>query len=205
MPGTEIMARAVTYYYALASPWSYLGGPRLVEIAEHTGATVHYKPVYVPRLFPATGTLALRDRPPLRQAYRLVELKRWRERLGMPLNGEPRFFPVNESRAARMVIVARREGENAAHLTNALMRAVWAEERDIADAPTLVEIASACGLDGAALIEAAEAAEVVAAYEDDTEEAIERGVFGVPSYVLGTEVFWGQDRLDFVQAALAAD
>ncbi len=196
------MGRIIDYYYALASPWTYLGGPRLDRIAADAGASVNFKPVDLGEVFPVSGGLPLAKRAPQCQAYRLVELARWRDYLGVALNVEPAFFPVNEMLAARMVVAARRAGADAGRLSNAILRAVWAEERNIADAETLAAIAGENGLDGDVLLAEADTEAVAGEYAADTAEAIERGVFGAPSYIYRGELFWGQDRLDFLERAL---
>jgi 2-hydroxychromene-2-carboxylate isomerase len=196
------MPRVVTVYYALQSPWTYLGWARFRELAARTAAEVRYRPIRMAPLFAASGGLPLARRPPQRQAYRLMELRRWRERLGLPLNLHPKHFPVDEALAAAMVIAYGRQGGDVGRLSQAMMTAVWAEERDLADRPTLLAIAAEQGVDGA-LLEAAEGAAVQADYQANTDAAIAAGLFGVPSFVIGDELFWGQDRLDFVAEALA--
>jgi len=198
------MAKTIDYYHSLISPWSYLGGPRLGDIAAAAGATVNVKPIDLARVFPVSGGLPLAKRADQRRAYRLAELARWRDHLGMPLNIEPRSFPAAEGLAARTVIAARQAGADAARLSNAILRAVWAEQRDIADRETLVAICAETGHDGAALTAAAETDAIAAIYAADTSEAIARGVFGAPTYVFEGELFWGQDRLDFLARALDA-
>ncbi|MCH7931536.1 MAG: 2-hydroxychromene-2-carboxylate isomerase [Proteobacteria bacterium] len=196
------MTKTVDYHYSLMSPWSYLGGPRLDRIAAAAGATVNFKPINLGKVFPATGGLPLAKRAPERQAYRMAELGRWRDHLGMLLNLEPRHFPAPEALAACMVIAARRAGADAGRLTNAIMRAVWAEERNIAEAETLRAIAGENGIDGDALLAEAETEVVADEYAADTDEAIARGVFGAPTYIYEGELYWGQDRLDFLERAL---
>ena len=120
----------------------------------------------------------------------------------MALNVEPAFFPVNEMLVARMVVAARRAGAGAGRLSNAILRAVWAEERNIADAETLTAIAGENDMDGAALLAAAKSAEVANHYAADTTEAVELGAFGAPTYVSAGQLYWGQDRLDFLSRAL---
>lgn len=197
------VSKRVDVYYSLASPWTYLGWRRFRDIVARTGAEATYKPVSLARVFPVSGGLPLPKRAPQRQAYRMMELKRWSAHLGIPINFEPRHFPVDEGLAARMVIAHRQRGGDPAPLSGAILAAVWAEERDIADPATLRAIAAAEGLDGAALLAAAEDEAARAAYAADTEEAIERGVFGAPTFIVDGELFWGQDRLDFVERALA--
>ncbi len=198
------MSKVIDYYFSLISPWSYLGGDRLAEIARRHGAAINVKPVDYGRIFPASGGLPLAKRAPQRQAYRLVELRRWRDHLGADLKLEPQFFPVDETLAAGMVAAVRLAGGDALPLSQALLRAVWAEERNIADRETLAAIAAAEGHDAETLLAAAEGPEARRARADDTEEALARGVFGAPSYVYAGEIFWGQDRLDFLDRALAA-
>ena len=197
------MSKEVTIYYALQSPWTYLGWARLRELVARTGAAAHYRPIQSGPLFEASGTLPLAKRPRQRQAYRLMELRRWRDRLGIPLDLHPKYFPVDESLAARMAIAHRQNGGDVAALSDAMMRAVWAEERDLAGRATLLEIAREQGADGPALLAAAQTPAVQEKYDANTRAAIDQGVFGMPTFVIDDELFWGQDRLDFVARALA--
>lgn len=197
------MSKTIDYYFSLISPFTYFGGPRLVEIAGRHDAAIAYKPVRLARIFPASGGLPLAKRAPQRQAYRLIELARWRDHLGMPLILHPAHFPADETLAAKLVIAALRQGADAGALIQAILRAVWSEERDIADRETLRAVAGENGLDGATLLAAADDPSVAKDYEANTDEALDRQVFGAPSYYYRNEVFWGQDRLDFLERALA--
>ena len=196
------MGRRVDVYYSLASPWTYLGWDRFRAIAARAGAEAVYKPVSLAKIFPVSGGLPLPKRAPQRRAYRLMELRRWSEHLDIPINFEPKYFPVDDGLAARAVIAHRERGGDPAPLSGAILAALWVEECDIADPGTLVTIADRLGLDGAALITAADDEATQATYEADTREAIGRGVFGAPTFVVDGELFWGQDRLDFVERAL---
>ena len=196
------MAKSIDYYFATGSPWSYLGHARLLALARQHGASVVPKPMNLGEVFPVSGGLPLPKRSPQRQAYRLTELRRWSDFLGMPINIQPRFFPCNGDLAATWVLAAAATDiAQALALTGAIGRALWEEERDIADAATLAAVATACGLDAAAL--AARAPDMSARYAALTQEAIARGVFGAPTYVVEDELFWGQDRLDFLARKLA--
>jgi 2-hydroxychromene-2-carboxylate isomerase len=197
------MSKVVDYYYTPASPWTYLGHQRFEAIARRHGATIQYKPVDYGKIFPLSGGLPLGKRAPQRQAYRLAELKRWREFLAVPLNIQPKYHPVASDLAAQLIIATERTGAPAGPLSYALMRACWAEERNISDADTLVAVATEQGLDGAKLIAIARTPEITMLYEALTREAIDRQVFGAPFYVYKNEPFWGQDRLDFLDRALA--
>ncbi|HSD41894.1 MAG TPA: 2-hydroxychromene-2-carboxylate isomerase [Burkholderiales bacterium] len=199
------MSRSVDYYFSIASPWSYLGHGRFMELTAKHGVPANVKPVDYGRIFPVSGGLPLKQRAPQRQAYRLVELARWRDFLGLPLTLEPKFFPFPADAAARAVIAADIEKGPAAamRLAYALMRGCWVEDRNVGDADTVRAIVIEQDIDPAALGEVAVAADAQAKYELYTEEAIARGVFGAPSYVVGDEIFWGQDRLDFLDRRLA--
>lgn len=199
------MTLTVDYFMTPVSPYVYLGHQRLRQLCARTGATLRLRVVDLGKVFPVSGGVALKDRAPQRQAYRLQELARWRDFLGMPLTLQPRYFPVPPAAASTLILAAaERHGQDIAlDLAFDCLRAVWAEERNIADADTLREIAQARGLDGAALLTQAASDGIAATFAQHTDEAIARGVFGAPTYALGNELFWGQDRLDFVERALA--
>ena len=196
------MAKTVDFYFALPSPWTYLAGPRFRELVQRNNLDVKWKPFDVSRVFGLTGTKPVKERPPQIQANRLTDLARWRSFLDMELHLEPKFFPVNPSPAAHMVISALQNGANVMDLANAYMTAVWVEERDIADPNTIIAIANEQGLDGAALFDQIENAAVLEELEENTQEAIARNVFGTPTWIYENELFWGQDRLDFLSRAI---
>jgi 2-hydroxychromene-2-carboxylate isomerase len=196
------MAQRIDYFFALGSPWAYLGHRRFLDIAAKAGREIRFMPCITGKLFPAAGTLGLKDRPQARKTYRMAELKRWREHLGMPLTLEPAYFPADENLAARTVIAVQERGLDCGALAETYMRVVWAEEKNIADPEVIDEIAAAHGHDGPGLREAAEARTVGERYEEFTEEAVAASVFGYPTYIVDGEMFWGQDRLDFVARAL---
>lgn len=196
--------KAVDYYFSPASPWTFLGHARFEEIARRTGAQIRVRPVDLGVIFPQSGGLPLGKRATQRQAYRLMELARWKERLGVPLKLQPTHFPVDANPAAQRIIAAEALGVEAQmKLAGAIMRALWVEDKNIADATTLASIAAAQGLPSATL--AADGGAAKAKYDAFTQEALKRGVFGAPTYALEAELFWGQDRLDFVERALGRD
>ncbi|HEV3178326.1 MAG TPA: 2-hydroxychromene-2-carboxylate isomerase [Stellaceae bacterium] len=197
------MSKDVAYYYTPASPWTYLGHQRFEAIAQRHGATIHYKPVDYGKIFPLSGGLPLGKRAPQRQAYRLAELKRWRDFLGVPLTLQPKYHPVASDLAAQLIIAAEHAGAQPGPLSLALMRACWAEDRNISDAETLAAVATEQGLDGVKLVASARTPEIVMLYEALTRDAIDRQVFGAPFFIYKDEPFWGQDRLDFLDRALA--
>lgn len=194
--------RSIAYYFTIASPWSYLGHQRLKEITTKAMADIDLRPCDFGAIFKVSGGLPLKQRPPQRQAYRLIELKRWSAHLDVPINRNPKHFPVDDTLANLMVIAARSLNGDAFGLALALMQGVWTEEQDVADTHTLNEIALTCGMDGKALLEEADKPETQAIYDANTTEAIGRQIFGAPTYALKDELFWGQDRLDFLERAL---
>jgi carboxymethylenebutenolidase len=196
------MAESVDYYLTLNSPWSYLGHGRLADLAEAHGLAVRVHPVDFGTIFPATGGLPLGKRSPERQAYRLQELARWPKILGVPINVQPKFWPADETLGAGMVRAAEESGAGGLALAGALLRAVWAEDRNIADSETLLAVASDCGLDGGSLMEEAGTQAMAERRAADSREAIERGVFGAPTYIVDGQLFWGQDRLDMLKLLL---
>ena len=198
------MPKLIDYYFTPISPYTYLGHERFLEIAARHGATVAVKPVDYGRIFPVSGGLPLKQRAPQRQAYRLIELERWSKHLGKAFNVKPKFFPVSPDAASKWIIAAQARGAaDALRLAGALLRAVWVEERDISDEPTLASIATGERLDPALLAGGAASPDTASRYDALTQEAIERQIFGAPTYVYREEPFWGQDRLDFLDRALA--
>ncbi len=198
------MNRVIDYYFTPVSPWTYLGHERFTVLAKEAGATVRVRPVDMGAVFAVSGGLPLGQRPAQRRAYRLVELERFSRHLGVPLNLQPRFFPVPADPAAKLIsAVALHDDEDTAlRFCAAVFRAVWQQDRDISSPEVLTQIVGECGL-AAERIAQSSSEEVKAIYEENTRQAIEAQVFGAPSYVLGGEIFWGQDRLDFLQRALA--
>ena len=198
------MGKTVTYFLTPVSPWCYLGHERLVALAKARGAQIDIKPIDLGRVFSVSGGLPLSKRAPQRQAYRLAELARWAAFLNLPLNLQPKFFPAPPEQASRLIIAARTGlGDAAAErLAGAIMRALWAEEKNIADDATLVQLADLCGFDGRMLLKSAETTGVQEQLDKNTDEAIAANVFGSPWYVVDGEGYWGQDRLDFVERAL---
>lgn len=199
------MSKTCEYFFAPHSPFAYLGHERFVALAEKYNVQVLAKPFDLSKIFGVSGGLPLAKRAPQRQAYRLKELARWSEFLGKPMILQPTYFPVNSDSAARMIIAAQLAHGTAASLklAGAVMRGVWEEQKNIADADTLAAIANALGHDGAALLKSSETASIQAEFDRFTDEANAASVFGAPWFVVDGEGYWGQDRLDFVERAFA--
>jgi len=192
------MAR-IDYFFGVFSPWTYLAGQRLEEIATRHGAQIVYKPLDLIALFARTGGTAPAQRPQCRMDYRMQELKRWSAKLGMAMDFTPPFFPTNPAPASYAIIAAQQAGGgDLGGLSHAITRACWAEGKDIAQDEVIREALEANGFSGdlvtSGLFEGA------LTYERNLQEAVDRGAFGAPFYIVAEsdERFWGQDRLEFL-------
>lgn len=185
----------IDYYFSTVSPFTYLAGTRLEEIAAKHGATISYKPLDILGLFDRTGGQRLPDRHESRKDYRLQEMRRQSRKAGLPINLHPLFWPVNPAPSSYAIIAAAKAGGgDLGGLVHAFTRACWAEEKSIAEDEVVKDLLAAHGFDP----KLADTGMFMAAdvYANNLEEAVTKGVFGAPFYVVGAEKFWGQDRLD---------
>ncbi|MEO0566581.1 MAG: 2-hydroxychromene-2-carboxylate isomerase [Pseudomonadota bacterium] len=186
----------IDYYFSTISPYSYLAGTRLEDVAGKHGATITYKPLDIMGLFARTGGTPPKDRHVSRQAWRAEELPRQARKLGMPLKLKPAHWPTNQAPAAYAIIAAQDAGGgDLASLSHSILRACWAEEKDVSDDSVIKTCLEAAGFDpslaDSGLLSGART------YEKNLEDAVSANVFGAPFYVVDTgQNFWGQDRLD---------
>ena len=200
------MPSTVDFYFSPVSPWTYLGMPRFRAMTAKYGAEVSYKPVDMVQLFASAGVKPVKERPEPIRRNRMTELGRWCRHLGMELNLEPKYFPTSALLANKMIIAAVLAGDKARDvgaLAEGYLRACWVEERNLAEEATVVAVADECGFEGRSLREAAKRPAIAAAFAANTKEALARYVWGSPSYVVDGELFFGQDRLFFVEEKLA--
>ena len=199
------MTLHIDYYASLNSPWTHLGAQRIEDFSARYGATLRIYPVDFGNIFAASGGLPLPRRSPQRRAYRMMELPRWRDFLGIPINLEPKHFPSDESLSSSCVIALRETAGDAIaiQVAHRVLKAVWEEELNPGDPEVLGKLIRTCDLDPKAVLALAADPQWAARRQADTQAALDRGVFGAPSYVIGGEIFWGQDRLDFVERRLA--
>ncbi|MDO5613040.1 MAG: 2-hydroxychromene-2-carboxylate isomerase [Paracoccus sp. (in: a-proteobacteria)] len=194
----------IDYYLATISPWCYLAGDRLEQIAARHGASISYHPLDPMQMFQRSGGQPLADRPQARKDYRLQELTRWSAHLDMELNLHPTFFPANCAPSSYAIIAAQESGADVGPLVRAFLRAVWVENRDIADDAVIRDILHAQGFDP----KLADSGLFVGAeiYGRNLEQAVDAGVFGLPFYIVREtgQRFWGQDRLAFLDSHLAS-
>ncbi|MGL4575903.1 MAG: 2-hydroxychromene-2-carboxylate isomerase, partial [Burkholderiaceae bacterium] len=176
--------KTIDYYLFPQSPYAYMGHDRVVAMAAKAGAQIRIKPMDAAKVFPVSGGLPLPKRAPQRVAYRMIELKRWRDYLGLPMHVEPAFFPVAGDPAGRMIcIAASMDAGKAVTLAGEILKCVWERQENIADDTVLARCATAAGFDGAALLATSKEPAAQAAYDKSTQEAIDAQVFGAPSYV----------------------
>ena len=193
----------IDYFFATISPYTYLCGVRPAEIASAHGATMTYRPVDLMKVFSRTGGQPPAERHPNRQAYRAQDMRRRAAMTGMPMTAKPAFFPTNPAPSSYAIIAAQDAGGgDMAALVAAITRACWAQDRNIADDEVIRDCLGQAGFDPAladkGLLAGAEA------YHRNTEEAVRLGVFGAPFFITdGDERFWGEDRLDDLEAHLA--
>ncbi|SDD51696.1 2-hydroxychromene-2-carboxylate isomerase [Belnapia rosea] len=199
------MGLHIDYYASLNSPWTHLGAARIEALAAQHGASLRIWPVDFGTIFAGSGGLPLPKRSPQRQAYRLQELARWREALGIPIQIQPKHFPAKELPAAACVIAVRETMGDAPaiRLAHRVLKACWEDDLDPGEEATLVRLIGEVGLDGEAVLALGKEPRWAEMRTADSERALARGVFGAPSYVIGDDIFWGQDRLEFVAKRLA--
>jgi 2-hydroxychromene-2-carboxylate isomerase len=197
----------IEYYFSFLSLWTYMGSQRLRELAKQHDAQIAYKPIDLMRLFSVSGGVAVRQRPIQRQAYRLLEMERWRRLRGLPVVRHPRFYPADPSLAHRVLLAAVEEQQQQQQQDSEAVHdfalrgsaAVWAREMDIGDDATVVALADEAGLDGRHLVDRAKKDAILGSREAAlTEEVISKKFFGAPVYVYKDEPFWGQDRLEML-------
>ena len=196
------MSRTIDYYFSFSSPWAFIGHDRLAAVARRHGATLAWYPVLLGDLFAQTGGLPLPRRHPARQRYRMVELQRWRHRLGLDFNLRPAFWPFDATLADKVLIAALEAGHAVDPFARRVFAGVWQRQENLADPDTLRAVLAEVGLPGDLVAQAA-GENIVGLYARNHDRAIAADVFGSPSYVLEGEVFWGQDRIDLLDEALS--
>ena len=182
------------------SPWTFLGHKRINKIASENNCELILMPVNYGEIFPATGGLPVNKRPIQRQKYRLQELSRWSEFLKVKLNTEPKFFPSRSLLPSLAIISAKMlKYDNVMDIAYRIMEALWVKELDIDDEETLKSIISKLIPTAEELIDFSKQEKVSNEIKKNTEKALKSSVFGAPTYIIDEQVFWGQDRLDFVE------
>jgi 2-hydroxychromene-2-carboxylate isomerase len=195
----------IEYFMSPGSPWSFLGHKRFIEIVNRFNVNVNMYPVNYGEIFPLSGGVPVSKRPIQRQSIRLQELKRWGDFLKISLNPEPKFFPSKSLLPSLIIIASQLKKTNQAFdLANNIMSALWVENLNIDDEDTLINILKKMDLDADEILNYAKTKECEDAMKSGTRLAIEKGVFGAPTYIVNDQIYWGQDRLDFVERHLSS-
>ncbi len=187
----------IDYYYTLMSPWAYLGAQRFYDLQNKHNFEINHYPLDISKLFSLTGGIPLRKRSEQRKAVRMMELQRWKKKLKLPLNFNPKYFPIPNTETASCMILSIKDSKIKNFLSLDLLKCVWIEEKDIGDVKTLLKVCNNLQLDGKKILE--ESKNYIDYYNSLPDIAAKHNIFGSPSYVLNDEVFWGQDRLDLLE------
>jgi len=187
----------IDYYYTLMSPWAYFGAQRFYDLQNKYNFEINHYPLDISKLFSLTGGIPLRKRSEQRKAVRMMELRRWKKKLNLPINFSPKYFPSSDIVKASCMILSIKEHNMQNILSLNFLKCVWVEEKDIGDIKTLLEVCKKIGLDGDEILE--KSTDFEKNYNSLAYTAAKLNIFGSPSYVLNHEVFWGQDRLDLLE------
>ena len=190
----------IEYYYSVASPYTYMGISRFQELVKKYSLEVVEKPFdLVGKVFPETGGVPVPKRHPARQKYRLLEIERFGKKLNLKINKQPKFFPpADPHKAALFTIATIMNGENL-NFGKEVLTKLWADQQDISQDSVLEDICKKMNINFIDLKKQAESQDIKHIYDLNSQEAIDKGVFGAPSFILNNELFWGQDRLDFLE------
>lgn len=197
-----MQTKTIDYFFWTSSVWTYLGHKRFLDLVAQTGAKIRFRPVRKENLLASAGGAVVGPLGAPRLAYHSTELARWTRRLSIKINAKPHHLPNSEEKALRLLAAADEEGRDIGMLADAIMRALWVEDRDIADEPTLIEIASSVGFEPKSVSAWMANTEAATILDHNAEAALSAGVFGAPSYLFNDEIFWGQDRLGQLSEAL---
>ncbi len=190
----------IEYYYSVASPYAYLGVNKFQELVKKYSLEVDEKPFdLVGTVFPATGGVPVPKRDPSRQAYRLLEIERYGKKLKINIKKQPKFFPPSDPHKAALFAIAAIKNGPSLDFGKSVLAKLWSEEQDISSDSTLETICKDLGMSFADLKKDAENEAINSVYLSNSKEAIRKGVFGAPSFIINNELFWGQDRLDFLE------
>jgi 2-hydroxychromene-2-carboxylate isomerase len=196
------MSDSIDYYFTCHSPFTWFGHNAFVEVAKKHDKTINYKPVNLMEVWKVSGAVAPPQRPPMRQRYRLVELRRVAEYRGLTVIPQPDSFPTNPERADLCCAVLVQQGSDPGPFLFSVGEALWAQDRQIADESLLAELLDKAGHTGQEVVAASKESSMAEIRSANAQEAVEMDVVGVPSYVYQGEVFWGQDRIDYLDHVL---
>ena len=202
--GNTLLAESIDYYFTSISPFAWLGQKTLVDIANRNGKKINYRPVNMAGVWEVSGSVPLNQRSETRRRYRLIELQRIAEQRGLVLNTQPGNFPTDPELADRCIIAIGEIGGDPGEFYFKAGEALWRDERQIVDADTLGELLQATGFDPELVLKNANDKKSAEIRENNTRDAVAADVIGAPAYVYRGEVFWGQDRLELLEAMIVS-
>lgn len=197
--------RTIDFYFSFISLYTYIGYEAFQALVEKYDLEVNYKPIDLHAIFAAGGGLPVTKRPPQRQAYRFVEMQRWALTRNIPLVLKPKHHPSNPEIGHRMLLAAMAQGQDIREFIHNALKILWVDDQNIEDPEIIVAAANRAGLDGSALLEQSQAAEIQTKVDALTQEAVTRQVFGTPFFFYKDEPFWGQDRLEMLEDLIRSD
>lgn len=198
------MSDTIDYYFTSISPFAYLGHKKMMEIAQANGKSVNFKPFDIFGVWKESGSLPPAERPPVRQRYRKIEIQRAALMRDTCLNPSPAFFPTNPAPADLCITALAHHNMDASAFSFAVGRAVWEQNLNVADDTVLISLLNECGHDGDAILATSKSDEIAAVRNSNTKEAIAADAIGAPAYVYDGEVFWGQDRLEYLEQMISS-
>jgi 2-hydroxychromene-2-carboxylate isomerase len=191
--------RKIDFYFSFVSLYTYIGYEAFQDLVNRYDLEVSYKPIDLHAVFSAGGGLPVSKRPPQRQAYRFVEMQRWRLERNIPLVLKPKHHPSDPVIGHRMLLAAIKEGSDVRQFVGNALKILWVDDLDIQDPKVMVQVANQSGLKGDALLEKSKDPAIQVDIDHLTQEAVKRQVFGTPFFFYRDEPFWGQDRLDMLE------
>lgn len=194
--------KEIDYYLTSSSPFNYLGFKPIQDVAVKHGYTLNIRPVNIRGIWAETGAVPPAERPPIRQRMRLIELERFALHRDVPLNLQPKFFPVDPTLADQTIIALIEQGENPQPYMAGIFASVWVHEQDIADEITLFTLLQQHNHNPEGVLNLAKSEAITKIRDQNTQLAVKAGALGVPSYVLNGECFWGQDRISLLDEAI---
>lgn len=196
------MNNMLDYYFATPSPWAYLATPRIIELEKKYNLKINWKPADLMEIFSIHGVANVKDRPQPVQLNRLTELGRWSKFLNMPLTIQPKYFPVDPTLSHKVIILAQKNNIDVKNLIFSFQKAVWADEKDISNENVILEICKTNKFESSSIINDANSEEIQNEYKNNTKDALSKNVWGSPTFVYNNELFWGQDRIEFLERAI---
>jgi 2-hydroxychromene-2-carboxylate isomerase len=191
--------RTIDFYFSFISLYTYIGYEAFQDLVNRYDLEVNYRPIDFHAVFSAGGGLPVSKRPPQRQAYRFVEMQRWRLERNIPLVLKPKHHPSDPVIGHRMLLAAIKEGSDVRQFVGNALKILWVNDLDIQDPKVMVQVANQSGLKGEVLLEKSQDAAIQTDIDSLTQEAVQRQVFGTPFFFYRDEPFWGQDRLEMLE------